>query len=255
MNYAGIDLGSRFIKLALVDENATSIHLAQVDTGFDPLNAACGLLENTKYDYLLATGYGRELLEIENDSPTITEIRAHARGAAASFPGASAVVDIGGQDSKVISIDEKGRVRKFEMNDRCAAGTGKFLEMMAKTLNFEMEDFGDEALKAETEIRLSSMCTVFAESEVISVIAKGGDRRSIAKGVHMSVVDRISGMLSRTAPNGDIVFTGGVASNSCMQKLLAERTSRKILVSDKPQFTGALGAALIALEKNKIEQK
>jgi len=184
---------------------------------------------------------------------TVTEIKAHARGALAFFPGTRTVLDIGGQDSKVIAIGDNGRVHRFEMNDRCAAGTGKFMEVMARTLGYAIEEFGDEALHADSDIAISSMCTVFAESEVTSLIAKGRERREIALGLHSSVVRRVAAMVGRVATAGDIVFTGGVAKNPCMRALLAQLLGRRILLPAEPQLAGALGAALLALESEKYQ--
>lgn len=158
------------------------------------------------------------------------------------------VLDIGGQDSKAMALFENGKVKKFEMNDRCAAGTGKFLEVMARTLGFEIDAFGREALLAEKDLSISSMCTVFAESEVTSLIAKGQSTREIARGLHISVVRRAAAMIHRVSADGDIVFTGGVAKNPCMVALLGEKLGRTILVPDDPQLVGALGAALLAGE-------
>lgn len=246
MYFAGIDIGSRTIELVVVNEAGDIIQSSQDDTGFDPAGTAKGLLEQARFDHIMATGYGRGLFEISFDAPTVTEIKAHATGANVLFPEARTVLDIGGQDSKAIALNGNGRVKKFEMNDRCAAGTGKFLEIMAKTLGYTIEEFGKESLLAEEDINISSMCTVFAESEVTSLIARGQDRRAIAKGLHTSVVNRVAGMLNRVSADGDIVFTGGVANNPCMQELLAKKMSRRILVPEKPQFAGALGAALLA---------
>ncbi len=246
MNFAGIDIGSRTIELLVVNEAGEIIQNLQADTGFDPALTAKGLIEKVHYDHIMATGYGRGLFEISFDTPTVTEIKAHATGANVLFPEARAVLDIGGQDSKAIALNGNGRVKKFEMNDRCAAGTGKFLEIMASTLGYTIEEFGKEALLAEEDINISSMCTVFAESEVTSLIARGQDRRAIAKGLHISVINRVAGMLNRLTSEGDIVFTGGVANNPCMSELLAKKMSCRILVPEKPQFTGALGAALLA---------
>ncbi|MEJ2040049.1 MAG: acyl-CoA dehydratase activase [Desulfosarcinaceae bacterium] len=246
MYYAGIDIGSRTIELVMVDKNGGIVHSRQADTGFDPIAQARSLIADVDYRRILATGYGRNLFEINFDAPTVTEIKAHACGARACFPQAMTVLDIGGQDSKAIALSEDGRVKKFEMNDRCAAGTGKFLEIMAKTLGFDIDDFGREALLADKDLNISSMCTVFAESEVTSLIAKGEDRREIARGLHASVIRRAAGMLNRVSVNGDIVFTGGVAKNPCMRELLQEKSGRTILVPDDPQCIGALGAALLA---------
>jgi predicted CoA-substrate-specific enzyme activase len=144
------------------------------------------------------------------------------------------VLDIGGQDSKAIALLNNGRVKKFEMNDRCAAGTGKFLEIMAKTLEYDIEEFGQEALLAKKDLNISSMCTVFAESEVTSLIAKGCNRREIARGVHAGVVRRAAGMINRVSSEGDIVFTGGVAKNLCMAELLSKKLGRKMQIPENP---------------------
>jgi len=248
MRFAGIDIGSRTVKLAVVDKDGNLLESARGDTGFDPIAAAKELIDGMAFDRILATGYGRSLFEIAFEAPTVTEIKAHATGAHAFFPEARAVLDIGGQDSKAIALFENGKVRKFEMNDRCAAGTGKFLEIMARTLGFAVEDFGWEALTADEELSISSMCTVFAESEVTSLIARGQDRRAIARGIHASVIRRAAGMINRVSSAGDIVFTGGVAQNPCMRKLLAEKLRRRIIAPDDPQMVGALGAALLAAQ-------
>jgi predicted CoA-substrate-specific enzyme activase len=222
MRFAGIDIGSRTIELVVVNAAGDLIDGFQTDTGFDPIAKGKNLIDGVRYDRIMATGYGRNLFEINFDAPTVTEIKAHARGARAFFPDARTVMDIGGQDSKAISLFENGKVKKFEMNDRCAAGTGKFLEIMAKTLGYDIAEFGREALLAENDLNISSMCTVFAESEVTSLIAKGNNRREIARGLHASVVRRAAGMINRVSSDGDIVFTGGVAKNRCMAAFLAE---------------------------------
>ncbi len=246
MRYAGIDIGSRTIELVVVDEAGRILSSLQDDTGFDPMVRAREMTEKLPYDYIMATGYGRNLFEISFDAPTVTEIKAHAVGARFFFPGSKTVLDIGGQDSKAISMLDNGRVKKFEMNDRCAAGTGKFMEIMARSLGFDIENFGDEALQFKKELSISSMCTVFAESEVTSLIAKGHSPQDIAMGLHKSVISRVAGMIKRVSGEGDIVFTGGVAHNPCMQQLLAEKLDRQVLVPEDPQLVGALGAALLA---------
>ncbi len=249
MRFAGIDIGSRSIKLVVM-ENGSVIIERLVDTGFDPMAAAREMLVGVDYDSILATGYGRNLFEIAFDAPTITEIKAHAKGARHYFPQATSVLDIGGQDSKAIAMNGSGRVVKFEMNDRCAAGTGKFLEIMAKSLGFQLNTFGKEALSASKNITISSMCTVFAESEVTSLVARGENRMEISRGLHLSVVRRATGMLRRVAvEDGPIVFSGGVALNVCMQKLMKEALKREILIPPNPQLIGAVGAALLAAEK------
>ncbi|WP_041278002.1 acyl-CoA dehydratase activase [Desulfotalea psychrophila] len=248
MHFAGIDIGSRSIELVVLDEAGNLVQSMQGDTGFDPLLEAGKMLHDVSYDRMMATGYGRNLFEISFDAATVTEIKAHARGARHFFPEALSVIDIGGQDSKAISLLANGRVKKFEMNDRCAAGTGKFLEIMSRALGFAIADFGAQALSGGSDVHVSSMCTVFAESEVTSLIARGENRCDIARGLHDSVVRRAAGMVNRVSREGDIVFTGGVAKNSCIVQLLAEKLERTILVPENPQYIGAFGAALLALD-------
>jgi predicted CoA-substrate-specific enzyme activase len=249
VRYAGIDIGSRTIKLVVVDSSGKILEQFQSDTGFDPMTTANAFIARVSFDKIMATGYGRNLFELSFDAPTVTEIKAHARGAWTEFPDARTVLDIGGQDSKAISLFDTGKVKKFEMNDRCAAGTGKFLEIMAATLGFEMADFGAQALAAEKDLLISSMCTVFAESEVTSLIARGEDRKAIARGLHTSVIRRAAGMINRVSSDGPIVFTGGVAKNPCMVQLLAGRLDREIRIPSDPQLAGAYGAALLAAEQ------
>jgi (R)-2-hydroxyacyl-CoA dehydratese activating ATPase len=247
---AGIDIGSRAIKLVVV-ENGKIVAHRQTDTGYNPMAETRKLLQGVSYERILATGYGRGQFEVDFEAPTVTEIKAHAAGARYFFPEAATVLDIGGQDSKAIALMANGKVKKFEMNDRCAAGTGKFLEIMARSLGYDIDAFGREALLTEKDVNISSMCTVFAESEVTSLIAKGQDRREIARGLHASVIRRAAGMINRVSVDGDIVFTGGVAKNPCMRKLLAEKLGRIVLVPRDPRLIGALGAALLAKEENR----
>lgn len=232
----------------VVREDGRTIEARQSDAGFDPLKEAIKLLDGTKHDRIMATGYGRHLLEIAVDAPTVTEIKAYAVGAKTLFPDARMILDIGGQDSKAIALNPEGRVLKFEMNDRCAAGTGKFLEIMARTLGFTLDEFGSEALKGQKDMQISSMCTVFAESEVTSLLAKGADRHDIALALHHSVVRRAVGMVKRVSMNQPMVFAGGVARNACMVRLLEEAIQTRVLVPEDPQMVGALGAALLACE-------
>jgi predicted CoA-substrate-specific enzyme activase len=153
---------------------------------------------------------------------------------------------VGGQDSKVITLDESGKVVNFQMNDKCAAGTGRFLEIMAASLGFSLEEFGAEALMGAGDVKINSMCTVFAESEVISLKNQGAFPRDIARAVHLSVVERLIGMLSRVGYGSTIVFSGGVAKNQAMIQLLAKKLDITVLVPLLPDITGAIGAALYA---------
>ncbi len=249
MRFAGIDIGSRTIEIVVL-ENGRIIDSRQTDTGFDPISNAKGLLNGLKYDYIMATGYGRHLFELSFEAETVTEIKAFAVGSRFLFPEIRTILDIGGQDAKVIAVNEIGRIMKFEMNDRCAAGTGRFLEVMAHTLGFRIDEFGYEALKAEKELRINSMCTVFAESEVTSLLAKGENRRNIALGLHHSVVRRALSMLRRVGINSPLLFAGGLARNPCIIKLLQMSINEDLIIPEEPQMVGAIGAAIISCEKN-----
>ncbi len=249
MHYAGIDIGSRTIELVVVGDNRI-VDMKQCDSGFDPMARALEMINGVHHNHIMATGYGRHLFELSFNAPTVTEIKAYAVGARFLFPDIQTILDIGGQDSKAISLNDGGRMVKFEMNDRCAAGTGKFLEIMAHTLGYTLDDFGVEALKAEREMQISSMCTVFAESEVTSLVNRGEDRRDIARGLHRSVVRRALGMLKRVSVKEPILFAGGVARNPCMHHLLEDALGFSVRVPEHPQMVGALGAALIAGESD-----
>jgi len=196
----------------------------------------------------MATGYGRNLFEVAYDASTVTEIKAYGRGARHLFPEAATILDIGGQDSKCIVLGAGGRVQRFEMNDRCAAGTGKFLEIMAEALQFSLDDFGPAALKADKVLPINAMCTVFAESEVTSLISRGESREDIAFGLHQAVVKRAGGMIRRLWTGGPIFFAGGVARNCCIRQLLEKDLQVPVVVPDHPQLVGALGAALLLEE-------
>ncbi len=202
-------------------------------------------MSGQKYDTIVSTGYGRYLAQTYLGCPIITEIKAYARGAEFMFPGCRTILDIGGQDSKVIKTNA-GRVEDFEMNDRCAAGTGKFLEVMATTLGCTIDQFWEEALKAVDSVAISSMCTVFAESEVVSLISQGKDIRSISLGLHQAILNRIMAMLGRIGFEEQIVFAGGVAKNRCMVHLIEKKLGGLILLPEEPQIVGAIGAALAA---------
>ena len=244
MRFAGLDIGSRSIELVVL-ENNTVVLKRQAPSGFNPLAQARELLKDVQHNHMVATGYGRKLAEASLGAQVVTEIKAYAVGARFLFPEARAILDIGGQDSKAIALSEQGRILKFEMNDKCAAGTGKFLEIMADTLGYDLSELGEEALKYRAEVKINSMCTVFAESEVISLINSGHDRRDIAMGLHRSIARRAASMLKRVMREGPVVFAGGVARNVCMVQLIREALGTRVLVPDDPQMVGALGAALI----------
>lgn len=253
---AGIDIGSVTTKVIILDGERV-LGRTICPTGAHPKRAAQKMLEEAlgqagllRVDirYIVSTGYGRRSIEFGNR--VITEISAAAKGV--SYSGLSpkervrTVIDLGGQDSKVVSIDEEGKVVDFEMNDRCAAGTGRFLETMARVLEIALEDLGERSLKAEIPIQISSICTVFAETEVISLIAQGKSKEDIIAGIHDSIAERICGMVTRVGARKAISFIGGGARNLGVKKAIEDRLGVKIVVPAQPQFVIALGAALIA---------
>ena len=248
MRYAGIDIGSRTIKLAVL-ENGRLVLSRKSVTSHDPLKMARELMAGATFDRITATGYGRHLIKGHLTCPVISEITAFVRGARFFSDDCGSILDIGGQDTKAISLDDKGNLCKFEMNDRCAAGTGRFLEVMATVLGFTLEEFSAAALSAKRAEKINSMCTVFAESEVVSLISEGADRNEVALGIHRAIISRSAGLLKRVAPAGKIFFAGGVALNDCARTLLEKDTGRPVFVPPDPQIVGAVGAALGASEE------
>ncbi len=257
MVYAGLDIGSLSSEAVLLQGDEILSYVI-LPTGADPQRAArrCfyealekGGVKEGEVERVVATGYGR--LRIPFAQEQVTEITCHAKGAHFLFPGTRTVIDIGGQDSKVITLDEAGRVTDFVMNDKCAAGTGRFLEVMAQALEMELEEMAEEAAKSRRSIPISSMCTVFAESEVISLIAEGHRREEIAGGLHRSIAERIYRMSKRLKVREEITFTGGVAKNRGIVKALEKLFKLKINVPFEPQIVGALGAALVARERDR----
>ncbi len=249
---AGIDIGSRSIELVVIRGDEV-VHAAKASTTYDPVGQCRTLLEGVEAKRVVATGYGRKLFVEAFDKQLalgrvtdITEIQAYALGAWRLFPQARTILDIGGQDSKVISLGPDGRVLRFEMNDRCAAGTGKFLEIMALSLQVPLEDFGTFAQSGDTRIPINSMCTVFAESEATCLMARGEKAQNIALGIHLAIMRRIESMLRRVGLEGPLVFAGGVARNACAVELLREFSGVKCLVPADPDTVGALGACLHA---------
>jgi predicted CoA-substrate-specific enzyme activase len=249
---AGIDIGSRYIKFVLTEEGSL-ISAEKRETGHDPLNTCRDLIAgktSIKPERIVATGYGRYLLEVHGNIPTITEIKAVARGAKAVFSSCRTIVDIGGQDTKVIALDDCGMVTGFEMNDRCAAGTGKFLEIMARTLGYSIEEFGNVCYCRPpglgSTIKINSMCTVFAESEVVGLIAKGIPRDEIAAAIHDSIAGRVMSLIRRVGTDDDVIFAGGCARNACLALSLSEKLNKKIHIGETPEMLAALGAALYA---------
>jgi len=253
---AGIDAGSRAIKIVLMNaDNLEVIGKGLVDQGVEQDKLASELFDRVLNDSglnrkdvtaIVATGYGRNAVTITDT--TITEITCHAVGVHHLVPEAMTVVDIGGQDSKLLRLDTSGRVRDFAMNDRCAAGTGRFLEVVAQRLGVELEFLGSMAAKSRDPAAISSMCVVFAETEIIGLLASGTASEDIVAGVQTAIASRIIGMAGRNV-EPPIIFTGGVAMISGMDAALETALGQPVAISPDPQMTGALGAAILASER------
>ncbi|MDO8141557.1 MAG: acyl-CoA dehydratase activase, partial [Candidatus Brocadiales bacterium] len=252
----GIDIGSMSTNGVLLNEKKEILSSIIIPTGASSKKAADKTfqqiltehkLTEKDIDYIVATGYGRIKVPFANE--VVTEITCHAKGANYYFPKARTIIDIGGQDSKVIKVDANGNVLDFVMNDKCAAGTGRFLEVMARTLEIDLEEMGPISLNGKNSVSVSSLCTVFAESEVVSLIGADHKTADICKGLHLSIAKRITAQLKRIGLEEEIVMTGGVAKNIGVVTELESSLGCKIRISEEPQINGALGAALIALEK------
>jgi predicted CoA-substrate-specific enzyme activase len=243
MRVIGLDVGSRTVKRVTLAGGELVDHVV-VPNSHDPLSVCDQLLDGQPPHQLVATGYGRRLLAQHREAKTLTEIQAVARGAQWLRQGARTLLDIGGQDTKVVALNGRGAVAKFEMNDRCAAGTGRFLEVMATALSYPMEDFVRASREASGSQSINSMCTVFAESEVISATARGIDRAELARGLHDAVVRRSVALLRRLPLEDDIFFCGGGALNACLHELFQEALGRPVYCPPQPQIVAALGAAL-----------
>jgi (R)-2-hydroxyacyl-CoA dehydratese activating ATPase len=251
--YAGVDVGSLTSKSVILhDGQVLGYALSRTGLGSEEsgLNVFNKALENAgvkKEDikYVVATGYGRISATYANK--TVTEISCHAKGAHHLQSGVRTILDMGGQDCKAIRINENGDVIDFAMNDKCAAGTGRFLEVMSTAFNVKLEDLGALSLKSTGLVPMSSTCTVFAESETVSLLARGEKPENIIAGIHHAIANRIAGLFSRIGIESDVYFSGGVAKNSGMKAAIEEVLRIKIsTTSFDPQLTGALGAAVIA---------
>jgi predicted CoA-substrate-specific enzyme activase len=250
---AGIDIGSITTKAAVMAEGKIS-GTRVIFTGYNAEQAGTKVYEELlkelgieKFDVrrVVSTGYGRNSVKFMDKA--MTEIICHGAGAHYLNPRARSVIDIGGQDSKAIVLDEKGKVKNFAMNDKCAAGTGRFLEVMARALEVDLDGFGALSLRAGDPSRISSLCTVFAESEVISLISKGEKRENIIAGIHESIAARIAAMANRLRIAPLVVMTGGVAKNIGVVKALERKIGMAVEVSEYAQVNGAIGAALLAM--------
>ncbi|OGO23544.1 MAG: hypothetical protein A2144_11125 [Chloroflexi bacterium RBG_16_50_9] len=256
--FAGIDIGSVTTKAVILDEKENIRAFSMIPTDSDRQKSGEEVLGLTldktgtsreSIKYIIATGYGRRSFTASNK--VLPEIICHARGTKFLFPAAMTVIDIGGQDSKVIELDEKGNVIKFEMNDKCAAGTGRFLEVLTeRILNIRLDELGPLSLKAKKPCILSSVCTVFAESEIISLLSENRTKQDIACGLHRAIAKRVIGMGAAGSIHyrEPIIFSGGVARNVGVIKAIEEELGKKVVTPEEPQLTAALGAAIFARE-------
>ncbi|MEL7564106.1 MAG: acyl-CoA dehydratase activase [Dehalobacterium sp.] len=244
----GVDVGSTSTKIVLLTKG--EFHYKIRPTGWSPRDAGNNILEELlkeysltreEIDFIVATGYGR--VAISYADKVVTEITCHGRGAAFLVPGTDTIIDIGGQDSKVIKITPAGKVLDFMMNDKCAAGTGRFLGVMAGALGLDVDELGK--FQSSKPAVISNMCTVFAESEVIGLLAQGTAKDAIVSGLHGAIARRIGSMVKKMGDYGKVAFTGGVALNEGVCRSLEKELGTKILVPEHCQIAGAVGAALI----------
>ncbi len=252
MIVAGVDIGAATAKAVILDGNEV-LSFSIIPTGFSVAGAAEAVTEAAleksglsrgELEYVISTGYGRRAVSFSNK--VLTEIICHAAGVSSLRSQAATIIDIGGQDSKVIGLDDSGNVSNFMMNDKCAAGTGRFLEVMAGVLGVEISEMGPLSLLGREPCQIGSTCTVFAESEMVSLRAEGRSREDILAGIHRAMAHRIAIMGQAVGFRQEVVFTGGVAKNVGMKQALEDEIGLEISVPDEPQITGALGAAILA---------
>jgi len=256
MYVAGVDVGSLSTDTVILDGARNIVTYNVLFTGASSRRAARRSYEEAlrgaelgeqDVSLIVSTGYGREVVPFADIQ--VTEISCHARGAHFFFPRTRTVIDVGGQDSKAIRVNSQGKVIDFAMNEKCAAGTGRFLEVMARALEIELEDMGKLSVQAKKPVSISSMCTVFAESEVVSRIAEGHPLADIGSGIHNAISDRLIGLLQRVGVSEEVTMSGGVAKNIGVVEALQQKLETRFNIAFEPQIVGALGAALIALER------
>ncbi|MBI2976932.1 MAG: 2-hydroxyglutaryl-CoA dehydratase [Chloroflexi bacterium] len=253
---AGVDVGSTQTKAVVINEERQIVSRALIDTGANVVLAAenayvealkDGGIREEEVEYIVGTGYGR--YKVTFGDTQITEISCHGRGSVHMFPGTRTVVDMGGQDTKAIRVSPTGEIVDFCMNDKCAAGTGRFLGAAAAALEIPLGELGGVALRAEKPVKISTTCTVFAESEVVSWLGKGKKIEDILLGVHQSIVSRSLGLMRRVGIEPEVTFTGGVTRNIGVVTVLNEMLGFAVNVSEESHYMGALGAALFAMDR------
>jgi predicted CoA-substrate-specific enzyme activase len=256
MYTAGIDVGSTQTKSIVLDENGRivgrGIRMTGADVvraGDEVLAAACvqADIETHEIVYTIGTGYGRFRVATGDDQ--VTEISCHAKGAVRLHPGTRTILDIGGQDTKAIRTNAEGEVVDFCMNDKCAAGTGRFLAAAAEVMGLDVSEIGPESLKSTEQLKITNVCTVFVESEILNQLSRGRKREDILAGVHRSIAGRSASLLRRVSMEDELTFTGGVARNPGMVKAVEERLGTDVNADEDSQYMGALGAAIFALER------
>lgn len=254
MYFAGVDIGSTMTKVVLMDKSSNLLSTIKGPTGPEHRQLANEVMRQAleqaslqidDMSYIVATGYGR--LNVPFADRQITELSCHARGVSSLFPNVRTAIDIGGQDAKCMKI-ANGRLISFVMNDKCAAGTGRFLEVTAATLGIRLEDMGDISLKATQKIQISNLCTIFAQQEVVALLSRGEKLENILAGLHDALANRIAALARRLGIEPDLVLTGGVAKNTGMVRAMKESLGCEMLVPEEPLLTGALGAAILAKE-------
>ncbi len=252
--FAGIDLGSAMTKVVIMDADGHIRAHAVSATGAEHRRLADETMAEAlkqaslplnEIAYIVATGYGR--VNVPFADRQLTELTCQARGVASLFPSARTAIDIGGQDSKGLKIGD-GRLVDFVMNDRCAAGTGRFLEVLAQTLGLRLDELGGISLKASDKITITNTCTIFAQQEIVACISRGTPLADIVAGLHDAIASRVVNMIARLAIEPDVVFTGGVARNSGVVDAIRQNLGCEVLVPDQPLFTGAIGAAILGKE-------
>jgi predicted CoA-substrate-specific enzyme activase len=260
--FAGIDIGSTMTKAVILEERVIASVIGP--TGPEQRRLANKVMEEAlrkaglPFDtmtYIVSTGYGR--INVPFADKQVTEITCHAKGVSSLFPQARTIVDIGGQDSKAITIDAHGRVINFIMNDKCAAGSGRFVEVIADTLGLKLEQMGDLALQSTRPAQISNICTIWAQQEVASRLAEGTPVPDLIAGVHRSLADRVARMVKRLKLEKEVILTGGGGKNKGLVKALSDQLNCEIFVPPEPLITGALGAALLGKEiyKKALQKK
>ena len=254
MYFVGVDIGSTMTKVVLMDESGNLLSTVKGPTGPEHRQLANEVMRQAleqaslqidDISYIVATGYGR--LNVPFADRQITELSCHARGVSSLFPNVRTAIDIGGQDAKCMKIAD-GKLTTFVMNDKCAAGTGRFLEVTATTLGIRLEDMGDISLKATKKIQISNLCTIFAQQEVVALLSRGEELENIVAGLHDALASRVAALARRLGIEPDLVLTGGVAKNTGMVRAMKDSLDCEILVPEEPLLTGALGAAILAKE-------